>query len=96
MNTAICTAINNKYIIEFYYDGGFRTIEPHCHGYTQYSEVLRGFQTSGFSQSGETSGWKLFDVSKILNLSVTPNHFYGPRPGYNPNDTAMSRIHCHV
>ena len=48
MNTAICAAIKNRAVVEFYYNGGLRTVEPHCHGIsTAGNEVLRGYQTGG-------------------------------------------------
>ena len=52
MNQNICSAIRDKKIIAFYYDGGLRKIEPHCHGITKKgNKVLRAFQISGYSRS---------------------------------------------
>jgi hypothetical protein len=97
MNTTICNAISRRAVIQFYYDGGIRTVEPHCHGIsTAGNEVLRGYQTGGYSESGNPVGWKLFDVSKMYSLSVTNQTFTQNRPSYNPNDTSMSTIHCRV
>lgn len=97
MNTAICNAISNRSVILFTYDGGERRAEPHAHGTsTAGNEVVRGYQVGGASQSGESVGWKLYSVSKITNLSETGDVFSDNRPGYNPNDQAMSVVHCHV
>ena len=97
MNTAICDAISKRAVIQFYYDGGTRTVEPHCHGTsTAGNEVLRGYQSGGYSESGKQVEWKLFDVSKISSLSQTGNTFPQNRPFYNPTDKAMSVVHCHV
>ena len=97
MNRTICEAINSRQVIRFNYKGGLRTVEPFCHGIsTAGNEVLRGYQTSGYSESGDPVGWKLFRVSEISNLTITDELFSGTRPGYNPNDSAMATIHCHV
>ena len=89
MNPEICEAIKLKRIIRFNYSGGLRTVEPFCHGVsTAGNEVLRGYQTSGDSESGDPVGWKLFRVSEISNLTITNELFSGTRPGYNPNDSA--------
>jgi len=97
MNQNICSAIRDKRIITFYYDGGLRKNEPYCHGVTKKgNEVLRAFQISGYSRSGNPIGWKLFSVSKISNLKILDETFQSNRRDYNPNDHAMSRIFCRI
>lgn len=97
MNKMICDAISKREIIQFFYDGGLRIVEPHCHGIsTAGNEVLRGYQSEGFSESGKPVEWKLFDVSKISSLSNTGKIFTQNRPYYNPQDKGMKIIHCHV
>ncbi len=97
MNTAICAAIKSQAVVEFYYDGGFRTVEPHCHGIsTAGNEVLRGYQTGGYSRSGNPVDWKLFVVAEISHLRQTGATFSANRPGYNPADRGMRSVHCHV
>ena len=97
MNSNICSAIRARAVIQFYYDGGDRIVEPHCHGTsTAGNEVLRGYQTGGYSSSGKPVEWKMYDVSKISNIRQTGQRFSSNRPGYNPNDKGMSSIHCHV
>lgn len=97
MNGTICAAISRRAIIQFTYDGGTRTVEPHAHGTsTAGNEVLRGFQTAGASQSGESVGWKLYTIAKISALREAGGTFSANRPHYNPNDEAMSVVHCHV
>ena len=95
MNQEICKAIESKNIITFYYDGGSRTVEPHCYGVSKNDkELLRAYQTGGYSESGNPVGWKLFSVEKISNLDVSSDTFEGPRFQYNPNDKAMATIYC--
>lgn len=97
MNTAICAAIANRAIVQFTYDGGTRTVEPHAHGTsTAGNEVLRGFQTDGVSRSGEPVGWKLYTAAKMSAFRQTGQTFSSNRLGYNPNDEAMAVVHCHV
>jgi hypothetical protein len=97
MNANICGAIRSKQVIRFYYDGGIRIVEPHCHGTSLAgNEVLRGYQTGGYSQSGNPRAWKLFEVEKISSLQLAGETFATNRPGYNPNDKGMTQIHCHV
>lgn len=97
MNQTICSAIQSRQIIRFYYNGGLRTVEPHSHGLSRARhELLRGYQTGGYSESGEPVGWKLFRVSEISSLEVTGERFAGARPGYNPHDSAMETIFCRV
>ncbi len=97
MNTTICTAIAGRFVIEFDYQGGRRVVEPHTHGNsTAGNEVLRGFQISGYSSSRQPPFWSLYDVSKMGHLVVTSGTFAQDRPLYDPDDDAMSRVHCHV
>ncbi|KYK38438.1 MAG: hypothetical protein AYK18_17155 [Theionarchaea archaeon DG-70] len=97
MNQMICSAIRSRNAIHFYYNGGFRTAEPFCHGASKNGiELLRAYQVEGHSESGNPAGWKLFRVEKIQHLTVTDNHFKGTRPLYNPDDSAMKVIYCRV
>lgn len=97
MRESICEAIRGRCVIVFFYDGGERIVEPHCHGTsTKGHEVLRGYQTGGFSHSGEELGWRLFDVEKMGATAQTGGTFAENRPGYNPQDKHMSEIHCCV
>lgn len=97
MNSILCRAIAARAVIEFAYEGGPRTAEPHIHGVsTAGNEVLQAYQVAGFSKSGNPQGWKLFEVSKMGPISVLEERFPANRPGYNPADRHMSRVHCHV
>ena len=97
MNATICAAIRDRDVLRFSYSGGTREVEPHCHGISRAgNEVLRAYQTGGYSESGKTVGWKLFEVSRITGITRTGETFASNRPGYNPNDTQMSEIYCHV
>lgn len=97
MNTAICAAIAGRQCLRFYYDGGYRVVEPHCHGIsTAGHEVLRAYQIEGYSQSGKPHAWKLFEVAKIREFQTLAATFVSTRPGYNPRDSDLARICCAV
>lgn len=85
MNAVLCGAINDQNIVEFYYDGARRIVEPFCHGIsTAGNEVLRGYQISGFSSSGTVPDWKLFNLDEIFGLNVTEETFAGEHHGIIP------------
>jgi hypothetical protein len=93
----ICDAIRNRMVIRFYYRGGIRVVEPHCHGIsTEKNEVLRAYQIGGYSNSGQHVGWKLIVINKIHGIQPEGTTFIGNRHGYDPNDLSMSTIHCAV
>ena len=97
MNQVICTAIENRRIISFNYDVGNRVVEPYCYGISSTGkELLRSFQISGFSRSRNPSGWRLFKLSKMTNLTITDDIFEKNKPKYNPKDSAMKKIFCNV
>ncbi|AEM78240.1 hypothetical protein [Thermoanaerobacter wiegelii] len=97
MSFDICSAIKNREVIQFYYEGGIRIVEPFCYGEsTKGNLVLRGYQVDGYSSSGNPIGWKLFIVDNMHNISLTGRKFSGLRPDYNPNDRGMVRIICNV
>ena len=96
MRATIKEAIEKMQLIEFYYDGGRRTVEPHCFGQSSKgNDVIRAFQVSGYSSSGKM-GWKLYDISKATSLSVSDEKFDKPRPGYKRGDSAMSIIYAQL
>lgn len=96
MNSKICDVIRNKNFIEFVYNGGKRTVEPHCHGVTTAgNEALRAYQVDGFSESGKM-GWKMFDLDNASNIQILDETFDGPRPGYKKGDRGMSQIYCEL
>ena len=97
MNQTICVAINGQHLLRFYYDLGWRTVEPHAHGMsTAGNEVLRAFQTQDVSAPGEPVNWKLFRVDWISNLEWLEATFSEPRPGYKRGDPQMTQIYCEL
>lgn len=96
MNETICRAIANRQLLQFYYAGGTRIVEPHCHGITTEGYPgLRAYQTRGFSSAG-TMGWKLFDLSKAIDIVVLSETFPGPHAGFRIGNNEMSSIYCQL
>jgi len=98
MNHQICSAIIEKRVIQFHYEGHQRIVQPHAYGIHKDTgnEILRAYQVGGYSSSGNIPGWRLYKVSKILNIEITDKKFENPAPGYRKNDSAMSYIYCQI
>ena len=90
----ICAAIETRCRLEFEYDGVLRIVEPYCHGVTSRGlESLRAIQVGG--ARGKFGFGKLWTIAKMTNVRLTVP--FAPRdPNYNPNDSAMSEIHCRI
>lgn len=90
---SITAAIQGRNLLSFMYDGCHRTVEPHAYGMDAKGHMaLRAYQVSGGSNSGQYAGWKLFHIHEMLGVSVQPQAFAGPRPGYKRGDKAFSSI----
>lgn len=97
MNPDIMSAIRQRKRLIVNYEPGQRIIEPHAYGLGSHGqELLRAFQISGASASGEHVDWKLFRVDRINGLMPANENFAGPRPGYRRGDKAMSRIYVQL
>jgi hypothetical protein len=94
--TPLCAAIAARRVLRFAYGGGLRTVEPHAHGWgADGVELLRGYQTFGFSSSGEPTGWKTFHVTRIAGLRVEETTFRA-RPEFERDDPGFGRLCCAV
>ena len=93
MNQLLVDAINQKRTITIWYDGGDRVVEPHCYGEgSKGQQLLRCFQTGGYSKRGEPFAWKLMTATEIRDIRLDGPVFETPRTDYNPNDKAMRRL----
>lgn len=89
----LISAIQQRRVVTFTYHGHFRTVEPHCVGVDRHGVAkLRGYQTSGGSDSGKPIDWKLFIVQDIRSATMSEAVFSSARTGYKPGDPAMRRI----
>ena len=92
MKAELIKAIAGSKVVELRYHGYARLVEPHAYGRDKFGdEILRCFQISGGSESGERTGWKLLKVSEAYSIHVEEATFQ-PRNGYRKNDKAMEYI----
>jgi hypothetical protein len=92
-----CQAIQSAKVVELSYDGYSRTVEVHAVGYTNRDRpIMRVWQLSGGSASGEQVGWKLLRLEDALSGAITEQSSQAPRAGYRRGDPAMARIVCEV
>lgn len=92
MKAEIADAIADQRVLELRYHGYARTVEPHAYGRDKSGEeILRCFQVSGGSESGERIGWKLLKVAEAYSVHGLKDKFQ-TRPGYRRNDRAMEYI----
>jgi predicted DNA-binding transcriptional regulator YafY len=90
MTDSIKNAILNRKRMTINYDPGERVIEPHALGYSKDGNILlRAYQLSGASASGEHEHWKLFRIDRMDGAGGNSEGFDGPRPGYKKGDKAM-------
>jgi hypothetical protein len=89
----ICEAIAGLRLLAFDYGGSRRIVQPYCHGFTATgAETLRAVEING---RGRRFG-KLWSVAKMENVRLATDHFAADDPDYNPNDSAMTEVHCCV
>lgn len=93
-------SIEARRVIEFYYHGGYRTVEPFALGIVMYgdadNESLLCYQMSGYSDLNMAVGWKLYRTSEMEDIEVKREQFSGDRPGYDPDKIDMVKIYCSV
>jgi hypothetical protein len=98
----LCDAIQNLHLVRFYYKGdtvpGYRVVEPHQVAYNRANNLaLSGWFLAGVSGSGDGQGWREYLISDISLLSVLPDRFAGPRPGYRRGGGKMfHNVQCEL
>jgi len=75
----IKTAILNKNLLSFIYDGKLREGEPHIWGMSGGKEYLLFYQLSGGSNSKNPYPWRMCELDKIENLQILNQKFAGSR-----------------
>jgi len=97
VNTLVCEAIQERRLARFTYNESSRVVEIYAHGFNgNRREVIRGYQVRGGSRSGESVGWKFFDVQLIDDFELLPTVFSGERSGHADADVELIVIHCSV
>lgn len=96
-NPIVCDAIRKRQLLEFRYHGKPRVVAPYCHGVsTRGVDVLRAVQVRGESGSGKLGMGKLWALADMVGPRLLDETFTPNDPNYNPNDSAMTQIHCRV
>lgn len=93
----IIRAITTRTVIAFTYHGTTRTVQPHRLGRSKASPhkiLLRAYELTKNASPSNT--WKLYDLSKLSNLTLTITTFPKNAPGYTPTDKALSSLLAEV
>lgn len=94
MNDIIIEAIENRKLLEFFYNDHHRVVEPHTFGVSKKgNENLSAFQIDGTSERNNVPDWGLFTIDKIVNLKIRNETFDGARPKYSKGDSRMIEIY---
>jgi hypothetical protein len=89
----ILSAIENRQVLRFNYNGKERIVEPQTYGISIAGrEVLRAHQIGGKSSSGQVRMAKLFELEKMSNLRKEGTVFASALSGHNPKDSAMVEV----
>lgn len=94
----VCSAIKEKCLISFLYDGHLRVVIPATHGVlgSTGNEGLRGYQIRGTRDAGTLPNWGLFLVSKMQDLKILEENFIELPPSYRQGDKGFGNIHCQL
>jgi hypothetical protein len=85
-------AVLERRMVDLTYEGQHRVVEPHLVGIHQAGEaILSGFQTGGFSRSGDLPGWRTFIIAKIESVEPREDSFE-PRLDYNRAAPVMTEV----
>lgn len=76
----ILTAIAERRLLQFDYQGHLRICEPHVFGHLRGSDELLTFQVRGRSSSGGLPDWRRVFVREIRSAALLAETFAGPRP----------------
>lgn len=93
----ICSAIQGRNLIEFYYKNLHRIVEPFTVGVnTRHNDVLSAYQVRGESEKDDIPCWRLFKIDDISSLRILDERFNGNRFDYRKGDSRMIRIYCEI
>jgi hypothetical protein len=93
----IYEAIERRHLIQVYYGGYFRVIEPYVYGNDIHgTDVLKAYQLAGADELGRHVGWRWFKVSKMDAIKVLSTAFPGSRPTDGARERSLQRVYCEV
>ena len=90
----LVSAIQNRHVISFTYDGLPRVVQPATYGQTSTGKLsLRACQTEGQSRRNSLPCWELYTEAKIVSPSLTGATFEEfAKKGYTRGDSGFARI----
>ncbi len=91
----IVQAIKELRLLEFYYEGGTRVVEPHQLATNEANHLaLSAYRVRGYSASHNEPPWREYLASRMTQIRVLDENFSGSRPGYKrtPNKKFRSAI----
>lgn len=92
-----CDALQQGKRLAVTYDGYTRIVEVHAVGLsTAENPVMRVWQVSGGSASGERTGWKLLRLDKSWRYAILDEVSNAPRSGYKRGDRDIAVIRCQI
>src|SRR5579884_2650862 len=98
LHTRLCSAIQNRLLVEFEYHGLPRIAEPHDYGVVEENKApkLLAYQIEGKSRSGTLPDWRFFEVPDIRQIRVLRKKFAGTRPVPSGKHKKWHRIFASV
>jgi predicted DNA-binding transcriptional regulator YafY len=94
LHRPLYSAIENKRLIRFKYQGKERIVEPHDYGIQKGVARLLSWQVGGQS-NGSLPDWRQFDVGKMQDFEVLDRRFPGNR-GLSGNHHQWEKIFIRV
>ena len=85
---SLCTAVSERRLVSFMYDGHERVVIPAAHGshISTGNAVLRGYQIRGTSSTRAVPLWDLFLVERMGRVEILDEVFDENPPGYSHDD----------
>jgi len=90
----LTSAVINREIVAFTYDGLERVVQPATYGVTTTQKLtLRGCQVGGQTRRNTTPCWELYTESKMVGATASGQTFdHFAVTGYTRGDSAFVRI----
>jgi hypothetical protein len=94
----LCSAIQNRKLVSFYYKGHQRVLVPGAYGRhkSTRNELLRAYQVRGGRNKGEVPGWGMYKLSDIRGFQILDETIGQIPPGYKHGDSHLSPIYCEL
>lgn len=93
----IYQAIEQRHLLQMYYEEYFRVIEPRVYGRDfRGVDVLQAYQIGGCDAFGRHNGWKWFRAKDMDTLRVLSTHFSAHRSSAKLYDHTLQHVYCQV